>query len=834
MENQLKISSEDFAEKCGITVDEVEKWINNPEKYAEEFAFCVSAMFSDVYSYTIEYIKNYEPMYSSPLTFDFSYPKTDEKITIIRALQEWSNLVRVDEQYKIYQKAIDLLKDNVFALLKKPKLAVLGISDAGKSSMINNFLGEQFLPQSWTPATSIIVYIKHVDDKPDFISEEMWIFKHGEGNSEWDEAKLNDKEYCLQWKLSGGSIDILSQYGTHEGEKYDEEAVGSAVVFIDHPFLKNCDIVDVPGLVGGYEHDNILAEKVPALADLIIYMSQANSFLGEAECKYISRMIKILNDKSDTWRKAELPFFVASQVDTLNENFTENIKRKLKDGSERLYSYIEKKQKYSKKEIEERFFAYSTVLRLPERIKFEDHLETYFQSYYSNIRDELNAFIDIALSPQVTIVTFEEFVEKYYAKALPNLGKIHHIEVGDMRYTEKDNQAKVVEVTNETITLECNGIKCAKPIDYIISRTKHTTFCWHCHTPMIAGINDICGYCGEFICKECDSCNKSCNYGEFGFNRNGKHRNGKKYSNSGYDFRGFNKKGIHKNGSKFADDGYDVNGYNKDGINEKGVYKNGTYFYKNKDGVNIKYKGKNILEACQNEKVFYKDPYNNHTFAGKIILCFADKKDIYVSIKVKYLGIVYTFEHADLYACIRCGVIHFFDEDLNEGILENSRIICEDYNEDGFKCMGLVGEKYTSQDIAYYHRKIVYNLKDGTQKIGVLASRYHFERGSKVDMLFSKSDRYSNVDFYDCLDKGIIEFEKRNGKFSLWKRKKKTASNQNLAIRRNAEVSKEVDEYFNNLEKYDSSTYNGSYLEKTYEMDDWEGDDYMTSPFDYE
>ena len=72
MENQLKISCEDFAQKVGISVEEVENWQKNPEEHTEEFVFCVSTMFSDIYSYTIEYIKNYEPMYAAPLTFDFS------------------------------------------------------------------------------------------------------------------------------------------------------------------------------------------------------------------------------------------------------------------------------------------------------------------------------------------------------------------------------------------------------------------------------------------------------------------------------------------------------------------------------------------------------------------------------------------------------------------------------------------------------------------------------------------------------------------------------------------------------------------------------------------
>ena len=194
MENQLKISCEDFAQKVGISVEEVENWQKNPEEHTEEFAFCVSTMFSDIYSYTIEYIKNYEPMYAAPLTFDFSYPKANVRKKIKNAFEKWE--LQKTDSHKHLNNKLGTLKKDVLARLVKPKLAIVGASDAGKTSLINSFLGEKFLPQAWTPETSILVYIKHIEDKPAFIKDNVWIFKKGVDGADWEESKLYNESYC--------------------------------------------------------------------------------------------------------------------------------------------------------------------------------------------------------------------------------------------------------------------------------------------------------------------------------------------------------------------------------------------------------------------------------------------------------------------------------------------------------------------------------------------------------------------------------------------------------------------------------------------------------------
>ena len=57
--------------------------------------------------------------------------------------------------------------------IRKPRISFAGQSDTGKSTLINALLGSEKMPAKWTPTTSIVVYIKHIDDRPSFIKENV-------------------------------------------------------------------------------------------------------------------------------------------------------------------------------------------------------------------------------------------------------------------------------------------------------------------------------------------------------------------------------------------------------------------------------------------------------------------------------------------------------------------------------------------------------------------------------------------------------------------------------------------------------------------------------------
>ena len=111
------------------------------------------------------------------------------------------------------------------------------------------------IPTSWTPTTSIAVYIKHISDRPSFIEEDVWVFAISLAKN-FGRRKLHDEEYCRSWKIGAGGVEILRSFGTRQGENYDKEA-GAAVVFLDAPILKTCDIVDLPGFGTETESDDV-------------------------------------------------------------------------------------------------------------------------------------------------------------------------------------------------------------------------------------------------------------------------------------------------------------------------------------------------------------------------------------------------------------------------------------------------------------------------------------------------------------------------------------------------------------------------------------------------
>lgn len=237
-------------------------------------------------------------------------------------------------------------------------------------------LGTDKMPTSWTPTTSIAVYIKHVADKPAFIEEDAWVFANQVGaECLWDERKLNDESYCRSWKIAAGGVEILHSFGTRQGENYNKEA-GSAVVFIDAPVLKTCDIVDLPGFGTETESDDDITFATAQKADVVLYLSQANGFMRIEDITYLKRNISEL----PTWEKKgenslkplSNLFVIASQAHTVNSGNRVQLEKILDVGCANLIKtlpneYWANRKKLSGydyadngfKELRSRFFAYT-------------------------------------------------------------------------------------------------------------------------------------------------------------------------------------------------------------------------------------------------------------------------------------------------------------------------------------------------------------------------------------------------------------------------------------------------------------------------------------------
>ena len=160
---------------------------------------------------------------------------------IRRTLIEYIDKCEVAANYEKELKEFSALVEKI---IRKPKVAFIGRSDVGKSTMINTLLGTARMPAHWTPATAIAVYIKHTNDRPAYMDDDVWVFQSDVTTNEtWDDTRLGDEEYCRSLKLSSGNYDLLNTYGTRKGEHFAESKATAAVVFIDSSLLLDCGSV---------------------------------------------------------------------------------------------------------------------------------------------------------------------------------------------------------------------------------------------------------------------------------------------------------------------------------------------------------------------------------------------------------------------------------------------------------------------------------------------------------------------------------------------------------------------------------------------------------------
>ena len=402
---KLKITQIQMAETLGIRQDTLSRYEDNPE----DIPFKVLKLISQKFGVEFNQLFNYQRNIPQALEVKNNWTKIKYfQKSLIDYINENRDVIKENNGAQYFND----FERSLYKLTSKPKVVFLGRSDSGKSTMINAILGMDKMPTSWTPVTSIIVYIKHIEDKPEYISDDLWIFKNDKNGNVWDDSRLNDESYTKDLKIAGGAAELLGSYGTGEGENYKEskEEITSAVLFIDSPILKNCDLLDVPGFTGGKPSDVKTAEVASTKADILVYLSQANSFMGIDDAVYLKGGIENLfvleNAAMPSISKLSNLFVVATQAHIINNGDKKEIQKILNKGSERFFNTLtenfwddRKKSSggctYSLEDLKKRFFSYTTD---------SSELREIFENELVQVVEQLpNVIIDKIISAMKTI-----------------------------------------------------------------------------------------------------------------------------------------------------------------------------------------------------------------------------------------------------------------------------------------------------------------------------------------------------------------------------------------------------------------------------------------------
>ncbi|MEI6370770.1 MAG: dynamin family protein [Nostocales cyanobacterium ELA608] len=184
---------------------------------------------------------------------------------------------------------------------KKPNLVLTGGFDAGKSHLANTMLGTKNLPVGYQPATRVITFVRHVEDRPQWceddvliVNDDFWI-KDEKGKLILDFLLLDDEERFEKYCIQSGSFDVLQKYGVH-GENEDI-AAHAAVVYINSPLLKACNLIDLPGFSDQPDEVSKDVEKANSaaqIADIVIYASPATRHIEAQDMSRLSNLLSLL------------------------------------------------------------------------------------------------------------------------------------------------------------------------------------------------------------------------------------------------------------------------------------------------------------------------------------------------------------------------------------------------------------------------------------------------------------------------------------------------------------------------------------------------------------
>lgn len=300
------------------------------------------------------------------------------------------------------------LEDCIFSLEKKPRVAFIGNSDTGKSSTINNLLGKNILPAQWQPHTSIAIFIKHYEDKPNYIKNDVTIFKPSFEGEIFKIDKINDESYYKNWSLEAGNYNILEEYGVRD-ENGNCKDYGGAVIYVNSAILKNLEIIDLPGFNTDRIEDDLIYKEEVVHADITIFLSRINGFIDGTEINYLKeglKNLKILEKKNENNLKPLNNFYVLAthgdiiktsnqRVDIINSAakrvYNKTIPQHYWDYRGKISGYS-----YDMEQIKDRIFPYSNTLTVIGETFKKDLVElikNFGEILYSGAKKEIEKAI---------------------------------------------------------------------------------------------------------------------------------------------------------------------------------------------------------------------------------------------------------------------------------------------------------------------------------------------------------------------------------------------------------------------------------------------------------
>lgn len=338
----------------------------------------------------------------------------DQATPLVRAIREGTEARENIRNFEVDDKpaiCVDLKKqiDNSLGEMlsiarlqsKKPNLACMGLSDTGKSTVINYLLGTKVAPAAYTPMTSAPTYFVHVNERPDLFAtpkENAVVFGRTVNSkiSRFNHDLIGDMEYTKDFVLkTGDAASILNAYGTRNGAFYEDDSIiiDEIVVYIDAPILEEVTIIDYPGFGTGEAKDDVSLTIDMSTVDILFFLSRANGFFStEGEKTALAHVLTSRSDVSALYILATHAHSIGDPNE-MNGILDSGCKRLIQilpdDACKRIGISNENNDKLRK-----RFFAFSPQLDVYCRELNSDLKKTIPQAIETKLTESKSAFFN--------------------------------------------------------------------------------------------------------------------------------------------------------------------------------------------------------------------------------------------------------------------------------------------------------------------------------------------------------------------------------------------------------------------------------------------------------
>lgn len=224
-------------------------------------------------------------------------------------VEQIEHIIRKEIAYTKQEKSLLDVKNAIETLKKKWQeekfiIAVIALAKSGKSTLINSWLGKEYLPSNNRPETARIVRICH---RP---KEEYGVLKEDDEILEQGVAHINERLKHLN--------EVARNVNATTPEK--ELLLEASLVFLKESLLgeQGFDILDTPGPnEAGVDSLRNKVNRILEQSDVILYLLDYTKLKTEDEAK----MLEKISQRPEMFRRnVDRLFFIVNKIDAQNRN----------------------------------------------------------------------------------------------------------------------------------------------------------------------------------------------------------------------------------------------------------------------------------------------------------------------------------------------------------------------------------------------------------------------------------------------------------------------------------------------------------------------------------